>query len=237
MKTPSIKYTLLQLMILSSGSFMGYHQAHAVEPPDQTPAEECETAAAQTSPMGLMDRYALTEKIQIILQRHQLFINGLAGEITGPQKDFIAQTQNFVKEIASIAGVDPQVLATRCSLSDLVKETISSYRFLAHSKHVVISFDPPQSGMQSMLDINLAGLLLNTAVQAAITGAQEGSKVQVSMSHSPSHLSVNFSAPGWDPKLLPAPPFGSQLSVSVVRSSTGARLIVSTPIVKSDVGE
>ena len=165
-------------------------------------------------------------------QRTRLLVNGVAGPLTERQRALALDILRDLEILADAAGaavaaieVDSKVFA----LGPLVNDVVGAYRFIAHRKQLALTLIGGRNESECNADPNILRAVLNEAIGHATNACPTGGKVSVEVCRSSDRMAVDISAPGWDPRLPPAPAAGSGLAVSVLRTASGARLVVSMP--------
>jgi signal transduction histidine kinase len=115
------------------------------------------------------------------------------------------------------------------SLTALLADVVGAFRFAAHRKQLALTLLGAHGAIDCLADMNVVRSTLVDAIGAAVTAAPAGARVSVEMARSSDRVAVDVGAPGWDPRLPPAPPAGSGVAVSVLRTASGARLVLSVP--------
>lgn len=165
-------------------------------------------------------------------QRARLLVNGVAGPLTDRQRALALDLLRDLEQLCDAAGaasahlkVEPEAF----SLGTLVSDVVGSFRFVAHRKQLALTLTGSQGVTDCLADRNVVRHTLTEAIGAAVTAAPSGSRVAVELARSADRLAIDVSAPGWDPRLPPAPPAGSGAALSVLRTASGARLVLSVP--------
>ncbi len=174
----------------------------------------------------------LTATLANTAQRARLLVNGVAGPLTDRQRALALDILRDVEQLTDAAGaasahlrVEPEVF----SLTSLVADVVGAFRFAAHRKQLALTLLGAHGGIDCLADMNVVRSTLVDAIGAAVTAAPAGARVSVEMARSSDRVAVDVGAPGWDPRLPPAPPAGSGAAVSVLRTASGARLVLSVP--------
>jgi signal transduction histidine kinase len=179
-----------------------------------------------------MELSRLTATLANAAQRARLLVNGVAGPLTDRQRALASDVLRDVEQLCDAAGaasahlrVEPEVF----SLATLVADVVGTFRFVAHRKQLALTLLGAHGVVDCFADTGIVRTILVDAIGAAVTAAPSGARVSVEMARSGDRIAVDIGAPGWDPRLPPAPPAGSGAALSVLRTAGGARLVVSVP--------
>lgn len=186
---------------------------------------------AATRPAGAdLARFAAT--LAGGAQRARLLLNGVAGPLSDRQRTLamdLLRDLELLCEAAGVGGTPVKLEAERFELGPMAADVIGSFRFVAHRKQLAVTLTGAGGHSQCLADPGVVRTALVEAIGAAIAAAPSGARVAVEVARSADRLAVDISAPGWDPRLPPAPPAGSGAALSVLRTASGARLVLSVP--------
>jgi signal transduction histidine kinase len=121
--------------------------------------------------------------------------------------------------------IEPEVF----SLGAVTLDVVGAFRFIAHRKQLALTLTGASGHTDCLADPTIVRSTLTDAIGAAVQAAPSGARVSVEIARSADRLAIDVSAPGWDPRLPPAPPAGSGAALSVLRTASGARLVLSVP--------
>ncbi len=179
-----------------------------------------------------MELSRLTATLASAAQRARLLVNGVAGPLTERQRALAGDILRDVEQLCDAAGaasarlrVEPEIF----SLSSVAADVVSAFRFVAHRKQLALTLLGAHTTSECLADAEVVRTTLVDAIGTAVNAALPGSRVSVEIARSADRLVVDISAPGWDPRLPPAPPAGSGCALSVLRTAGGARLVLSVP--------
>lgn len=165
-------------------------------------------------------------------QRARLLVNGVAGPLTERQRSLAMDILRDLEQLCEAAGaatanmkIEPEVF----SLGQVTLDVVGAFRFIAHRKQLALTLTGANGHTDCLADLGIVRATLTDAINAAVTAAPSGARVSVEIARSADRLAVDVSAPGWDPRLPPAPPAGSGAALSVLRTASGARLVLSVP--------
>lgn len=165
-------------------------------------------------------------------QRARLLVNGVAGPLTDRQRSLandILRELDGLCEAAGAATANLKIDTQTFSLGGIAADVVGSFRFIAHRKQLALTLTGSNAHTDCTADAGIVRSALVEAVGAAVTAAPSGARVSIEIARSADRLAVDISAPGWDPRLPPAPPAGSGAALSVLRTASGARLVLSVP--------
>ncbi len=165
-------------------------------------------------------------------QRARLLVNGVAGPLSERQRALALDLLRDLEQLcdaAGVGGLNQRVEAETFELGTMAADVIGSFRFVAHRKQLALTLTGASGHTQCTADPLVVREAMLEAVGAAVAAAPSGARVSVEIARSADRLAVDISAPGWDPRLPPAPPAGSGAALSVLRTASGARLVLSVP--------
>ena len=165
-------------------------------------------------------------------QRARILVSGGAGPLTDRQRSLALDLLRDLEQLCDAAGlasrpsrIEPETF----DLSTLVSDVIGSLRFVAHRKHLALTLIAGAGPSQCHADPEVVRSTLTQALGSALAACPSGARVNVELARSADRIAIDVSGPGWDPRLPPAPPPGSGAAVSVLRTSSGSRLVLSVP--------
>lgn len=189
-------------------------------------------AAANAAKATGLDTARIAGTLAAAAQRVRLLVNGVAGPLTERQRSLANDLLKDLEQLCDVAGaasanvrIEPEAF----SFGTLAADVVGSYRFIAHRKQLALTLAGGIGPTEAVADVGVVRGVLAEAIGAAVSAAPSGSRVSVEIARSADRLAADISAPGWDPRLPPAPPVGSGAAVSVLRTATGARLVLSVP--------
>lgn len=165
-------------------------------------------------------------------QRARLLVNGVAGPLTERQRSLAADVLRDLEQLCESAGAASagQAVETEAfSLGALALDAVGAFRFIAHRKQLALTLTGASGRTDCLADRTVVREALIESVAAAVAAAPSGARVSVEIARSADRLAIDISAPGWDPPLPPAPPAGSGAAMSVLRTASGSRLVLSVP--------
>lgn len=163
-------------------------------------------------------------------QRARLLVSGVAGPLSDRQKMLAMDLLRDLEQLCDATGNgDAQVEPQAFDLGAVAGDVVGAFRFVAHRKQLALTLTGASLHAECLADPEVVRTALIEAVGAAVTAAPVGSRVAVEIARSADRLAVDVSAPGWEPQLPPAPPPGSGAALSVLRTASGARLVLSVP--------
>ncbi len=165
-------------------------------------------------------------------QRARLLVNGVAGPLSERQRALALDLLRDLEQMCDQAGVgasQERIEAETFELGTMAADVIGSFRFVAHRKQLALTLTGASGHTQCVADPVVVREALKDAVGAAVAATPSGARVAVEIARSADRLAVDISAPGWDPRLPPAPPAGAGAALSVLRTASGARLVLSVP--------
>ncbi len=134
-----------------------------------------------------------------------------------------------VEELTSRSALPHRIEPEPFDLGTLAADVAGSLRFVAHRRHVTVVVSGQGLPAGCRADPAVARHLLAEALASAIALTPSGSRVHVDLARSGDRLTLDLSAPGWEPALPPAPPHGCGVASSVLRTAAGSRLVFSVP--------
>lgn len=167
-------------------------------------------------------------------QRARLLVNGVAGPLSERQRllamDILRDLERLCDE-AQAARASVSAQPERFELAALAKEVLEAFRFMANRKQLILTLGGIKGHSLCLAARGVVRQTLVDALGAALQAASSGGRVLVEIVRSADRLALDISAPGWDPRLPPAPAPGSGAALSVLRTASGARLVLSVPAV------
>lgn len=163
-------------------------------------------------------------------QRARLLVNGVAGPLSERQRALaldLLHDLEFIHTHFQGQYTPEPVERSVFVLGEMAKEVVSAYRFVARRKQLAITLLGHNA--HTMVNASRAETErnLHQAVKAAVEAAAPGTRVGVEISRSMDRFALDVSTTGWNPRLPPAPPAGSGLAISILRTASGARLVLS----------
>lgn len=189
---------------------------------------EAEAAWAGTRRPGDIVRMAST--LAGGAQRARLLVNGVAGPLSERQRALAMDLLRDLEELCDAAGAAREaemVQPETFDLGSMCADVVGSFRFVAHRKQLAITLLGSNGHTTCTADPDVVRQALLDGIGAALQAAAPGTRVSVEIVRSADRLAVDVSAPGWSPRLPPAPPAGSGAALSVLRTASGARLVLS----------
>lgn len=165
-------------------------------------------------------------------QRARLLVNGVAGPLSERQRALAMDILHDLEQLYEQAGSATRAQLVQPEPFDLgamCADVVGAYRFVAHRKQLAVTLLGSNGHCICVADADVVREALSDAVGAALMAAAPGIRVSVELTRSADRLAVDVSAPGWNPRLPPAPPAGSGAALSVLRTASGARLVLSVP--------
>lgn len=165
-------------------------------------------------------------------QRARLLVNGVAGPLSERQRALAMDILHDLEELYDQAGSATRALSVQTEPFDLggmCADVVGAFRFVAHRKQLAVTLLGSSGHCICVADPNVVRECLTEAIGAALHAAAPGVRVAVEITRSTDRLAVDVSAPGWNPRLPPAPPAGAGAALSVLRTASGARLVLSVP--------
>ena len=197
------------------------------------------TGAAWVPQRPTIDLPRLSSTLAAGAQRARLLVSGVAGPLSDRQRSLALDLLRDLEQLCDAAGlaarptrIEPETI----ELAPLVADVIGSLRFVAHRRHLLVALLGGSLPTHCHADPEVVRATLSDALGAALLAAPGGGRVTVEIARSADRLAVDVSAPGWDPRLPPAPPSGSGIAVSVLRTASGARLVLSVLAVPTRTG-
>ena len=111
-----------------------------------------------------------------------------------------------------------------------VLDVVYRFRFMANRKKLALTHAGALGSHPCLAARFVLHDTLIDIMEAAIDAAPEGSRVAVEVSRTADRIAADISVPGWEPRLPPPPPSGSNLCLSILRTASGARLVVTAPL-------
>jgi len=164
-------------------------------------------------------------------QRARLLLSGGAGPLNDRQRllttDLLRDLERLCEATGAAMGPpgDPEVFDIGAAAADVV----GALRFMAHRKQLALTLTGAGGRCEGVAVHDVVHSALLDIIGAAVAAAPGGSRVAVELARSADRIAVDVSAPGWEPHLPPPPPPGSGVALSVLRTASGARLVLSVP--------
>jgi len=163
-------------------------------------------------------------------QRARLLLSGVAGPLTDRQRALTADLLRDLEQLTDVAGLSglpPRVEPQPFDLAPLVGEVTGSQRFVARRRQLILMLIGHTQPAPAFADPAVVRVALAEALGAAMASAPSGGRLVVELIRAPDRHAVDISATSWEPRLPPAPPSGSGVVLSVLRTAAGARLVLS----------
>ena len=135
-----------------------------------------------------------------------------------------------IEELTSKSALPHRIEQQQFDLGALAADVAGSLRFVAHRRHVAVVLTGQNTATACRADPAVLRHLLAEALASAIGLTPGGSRVHLDLARSGDRLTLDLSAPGWEPSLPPAPPHGCGLASSVLRTAAGSRLVLSVAV-------
>lgn len=165
-------------------------------------------------------------------QRARLLVNGVAGPLSERQRALAMDILRDLEQLCDEAGSASQSVAVNpepFDLGALCADVVGAWRFVAHRKQLALTLLGSSGHCICIADSSVVRDTLTESIGTALAAAAPGIRVAVEITRSADRLAVDISAPGWNPRLPAPPPAGSGAALSVLRTASGARLVLSVP--------
>lgn len=181
---------------------------------------------------GGLELSRLSSTLSAGAQRARLLVSGVAGPLSDRQRALALDLLRDLEQLCDAAGAAAASLKVEPRPFDLatqLRDVVGSFRFLANRRQLTMTLTGVHQAAECVADPDVVRTTLIDGIGLAVSAAPSGGRVLVELARSADRLAVDISAPGWDPRLPPAPAAGSGAALSVLRTASGARLVLSVP--------